>query len=200
MLEQASIYEKLLEEKSTLDRNISIYKFKISTIQNNQRKIKNDTINKVQIEGVYLLNNDFDRQKEFTNAEPKDLIIDFANNLVYLKTDNTEKFKQYQKFSASSNFYLKISARFALFLASLTKESMRFPRFIFADNMEDKGIEKERAQNLQNILISRIQELDPSNQHQLIYTTSYITEELLKSEYVVGEYYTKENPSLKYID
>lgn len=199
MLEQASIYEKLLEEKSTLDRNISTYKFKIATIQNNQRKIKNDTINQVQTEGVYLLNNDFDRQKEFTNAEPKDLIIDFSNNLVYLKTDNTEKFKQYQKFSASSNFYLKISARFALFLASLTKESMRFPRFIFADNMEDKGIEKERAQNLQNILINRIQELDPSQQHQLIYTTSYITEELLKSEYIVGEYYTKENPSLKYI-
>ncbi|MFK7059211.1 AAA family ATPase [Flavobacterium oreochromis] len=200
MLEQASIYEKLLEEKLTIDKNITTFKFKIASIQNNQRKIKNDTINQVQTEGVYLLNNDFDRQKEFTNAEPKDLIIDFANNLVYLKTDNTEKFKQYQKFSASSNFYLKISARFALFLASLSQESMRIPRFIFADNMEDKGIEKERAQNLQNILIKRIQELDPSGQHQLIYTTSYISEDLLESEYIVGEYYKKDNPSLKYIN
>lgn len=200
MLEQASIYEKLLEEKITLDKNIASFKFKINTIQETQRKLKKDTILNIQAEGVYLLNNDFDRQREFTNAEPKDLIIDFSNNLVYLKTDNTEKFKQYQKFSASSNFYLKISARFALFLASLTQQSMRFPRFIFADNMEDKGIEKERAQNFQDILIKRVIELDPDRRNQLIYTTSYITEELLKSDYIVGEYYTKDNPSLKNIN
>lgn len=200
MLEQAYIYDKLLEEKLTLDKNIATYKFKIFTIQEAQKKIKKDTILSIQTEGVYLLNNDFDRQREFTNAEPKDLIIDFSNNLVYLKTDNTEKFKQYQKFSASSNFYLKISVRFALYLASLTQQNMRFPRFIFADNMEDKGIEKERAQNFQNILIKRVLELDPNLQHQLIYTTSYISDELLKSDFIVGEYYTKANPSLKNVN
>lgn len=199
MLEQASIYEKLLENKVMLDKNIATFKFKISTIQNNQRKIKQDTISKIQEEGVYLLNNDFDRQDDFKFAQPQNLHIDFSNNLVYLKSDIKKTNNQFQKFSASSNFYLKISARFALFLASLTQESMRFPRFIFADNMEDKGIEKERAQNLQNILIKRILELDPNNQHQLIYTTSYITDELRKSEYIVGDYYTKNNPSLKHI-
>lgn len=200
MLEQAYLYDKLLEEKVILDKNIATYKYKIFTIQETQKKIKKDTILNIQTEGVYLLNNDFDRQREFTNAEPKDLIIDFSNNLVYLKTDNTEKFKQYQKFSASSNFYLKISARFALYLASLTQQSMRFPRFIFADNMEDKGIEKERAQNFQDILIKRVLKLDPDQQNQLIYTTSYITDELLKSDFIVGEYYTKDNPSLKNIN
>lgn len=200
MLKQAYIYDKLLEEKVILDKNIASYKFKIFTIQETQKKIKKDTILSIQTEGVYLLNNDFDRQREFTNAEPKDLIIDVSNNLVYLKTDNTEKFKQYQKFSASSNFYLKISARFALYLASLKQQSMRFPRFIFADNMEDKGIEKERAQNFQDILIKRVLELDPNQQNQLIYTTSYITDELLRSDFIVGEYYTKDNPSLKNIN
>jgi hypothetical protein len=200
MLEQAYIYDKLLEEKTALDKNIDTLRYKISTIKESQKKIKKDTIFNIQTEGVYLLNNDFDRQREFTNAEPEDLIIDFSNNLVYLKTDNTEKFKQYQKFSASSNFYLKISARFAVFLASLTQQNMRFPRFIFADNMEDKGIEKERAQNFQNILIKRVLELDTNQQSQLIYTTSYITDELLKSNFIVGEYYTKDNPSLKNIN
>ncbi|MDV4072207.1 hypothetical protein CMT45_10845 [Elizabethkingia anophelis] len=200
MLEQALIYEKLLEEKRLLTEKIESFKFRISLIQSVQRKLKKTVIHKIQTEGVYLLNNDFDRQREFTKAEPQDFIIDFLNNLVYLKTDNTEKFKQYQKFSASSNFYLKISARFALYLASLTQTSMRFPRFIFADNMEDKGIEKERAQNFQKILIDRVLELDPRNHNQLIYTTSYITDELLHSEYIVGEYYTKENPSLKNIN
>lgn len=200
MLEQASIFEKLLEEKLTLDKNISSLKYRILTIQKIQKNLKKETISTIQTEGVYLLNNDFERQREFTSAEPKDLIIDFSNNLVYLKTDDTEKFKQYQKFSASSNFYLKISARFALYLASLKQGSMRFPRFIFADNMEDKGIEKERAQNFQNILIQRVNLLDPNKKSQLIYTTSYITDDLLHSEHIVGEYYTKDNPSLKHIN
>jgi hypothetical protein len=73
---------------------------------------------------------------------------------------------------------------------------MRFPRFIFADNMEDKGIEIERAQNLQKILIDRLNSF-PVENFQLIYTTSYITDELKASDYIVGEYYTKDNPSLK---
>jgi hypothetical protein len=64
--------------------------------------------------------------------------------------------------------------------------------------MEDKGIEMKRAQNLQKLLIDRVSAYD-SNQYQMIYTTSYITEELNNSEYVVGEYYSKENPSLKNI-
>ena len=64
--------------------------------------------------------------------------------------------------------------------------------------MEDKGIEMPRAQNLQRILIDRVSKYD-QNSFQMIYTTSYITEELNSSGYVVGEYYTKSNPSLKNI-
>ena len=76
---------------------------------------------------------------------------------------------------------------------------MRYPRFIFADNMEDKGIEMLRAQNLQRIIIERLQDFNTQD-YQLIYTTSYITKELNESPYVVGEYYTKDNPTLKNIN
>lgn len=199
MLEQAEIYKKLLKERSELDLRIEKLLSFINTIRKEQASTKAKVIERIQEEGVYLLNNDLDRQKEFTNAEPKDLMIDFSNNLVYLKSNDKEKFKQYQKFSASSNFYLKISARFAIFLASLSVDKMRFPRFIFADNMEDKGIEEKRAQNLQKILIERVNQF-PEENFQLIYTTSYLSPELLNSSYIVGEYYTKENHSLKNID
>jgi hypothetical protein len=199
MLEQAEIYKKLLKERTELELRIEKLLSFINTIRREQFATKVKVIEKIQEEGVYLLNNDLDRQKEFTNAEPKDLMIDFSNNLVYLKSNDKEKFKQYQKFSASSNFYLKISARFAIFLASLSVDKMRFPRFIFADNMEDKGIEEKRAQNLQKILIERVSQFSEQN-YQLIYTTSYITKELLESNFIVGEYYTKENHSLKNID
>ena len=199
MLEQALKYETLIDEMQFLEKKIYNLKNIISGIIKEQEENKKKILSVIQEEGVFLLNNDLERQEEFTDAEPRDLVINFSNNIVYLKTDNSERYKQYQKFSASSNFYLKVAARFAIFLASLRIPNMRFPRFIFADNMEDKGIEIERAQNLQRILIKRVNELDKGQNSQIIYTTSYITEELKQSKYVVGQYYTKDSRSLKNI-
>ena len=199
MLEQALKYETLIDERQFLEKEIYDLKDIISGIIREQGENKKKILSVIQEEGVFLLNNDLERQEEFTSAEPRDLVISFSNNIVYLKTDNSERYKQYQKFSASSNFYLKVAARFAIFLASLRVPDMRFPRFIFADNMEDKGIEVKRAENLQEILIQHVNELDKGQNYQIIYTTSYITEELKQSEYVVGQYYTKDNRSLKNI-
>lgn len=199
MLEQALKYETLIDEMQFFEKKIYNLKNIISGIIKEQEENKKKILSVIQEEGVFLLNNDLERQKEFTDAEPRDLVINFSNNIVYLKTDNSERYKQYQKFSASSNFYLKVAARFAIFLASLRIPNMRFPRFIFADNMEDKGIEIERAQNLQEILIKHVNELNKKENYQIIYTTSYITEKLKKSKYVVGQYYTKDNKSLKNI-
>ena len=44
-----------------------------------------------------------------------------------------------------------------------------------------------------------INELNKEQNYQIIYTTSYIAEELKQSKYVVGQYYTKDNKSLKNI-
>lgn len=189
MLENAELYERLLNKKNELDKEVNYLKGYKFNAEKKQANLKEQINNKVREEGVYLLNNDLDRQDEFKNAS--DFYIDYSNNIAFLSN-------KYSKYSASSNFYLKVSARFALFLASLSIGGMRFPRFIFADNMEDKGIEQKRAQNLQKLLIDRVSLFD-ENQYQMIYTTSYITEELNESRYVVGEYYTKENPSLKNI-
>ncbi len=189
MLENAELYAKLINKKNKLEQEVNSLRIYISKTEQKQAQLKKDITEKVREEGVYLLNNDLDRQDEFKNAS--DFIIDFANNITFLSN-------KFSKYSASSNFYLKVSARFALFLSSLYIDEMRFPRFIFADNMEDKGIEIKRAQNLQKLLIDRVNKFN-KNTYQMIYTTSYITDELDKSDYVVGEYYTKENPSLKNI-
>ena len=143
----------------------------------------------MQEHGVYFLQHDKERQRDFVNSHPSDFHVDFANNLVYLSD-------KYSKYSASSAFFLKIVARFSLFFASLDIPWMRYPHFIFADNMEDKGIEKERAQQFQYTLIERLKSY-PTDSYQLIYTTSYITPELDQSDYVVGDHYTMRNKSLK---
>jgi hypothetical protein len=196
MLENAELYTKLLKKKDDLTNETKFLYFYIKKTEESQKRLKEQINAAIREEGVYLLNNDLDRQDEFKNAN--DFYIDFSNNLVYLKSKDSETAKVYHKFSASSNFYLKVAGRFAIFLASLSVDRMRYPRFIFADNMEDKGIEVLRAQNLQKLLIARVSDFD-SNSYQMIYTTSYISEELNQSNLVVGEYYTKENPSLKNI-
>lgn len=187
LLENAELYARLLKLKSELEGEIKSLKRYITSTEKRQKSLKVDINNQLTKEGIYLLNKDLDRQDEFKNAN--EFFIDFSNNIAFLSN-------KFSKYSASSNFYLKVTARFSLFLASLANNEMRYPRFIFADNMEDKGIEMSRAQNLQRLLIERLRGYD-SNTYQMIYTTSYITDELNKSEYVVGEYYTKDNHSLK---
>lgn len=189
MLENAELYTNLLVKKNNLTNEVDYLTSFIFKTENRQKNLKLEITNLIQQEGLYLLNNDLDRQDEFKNAN--EFTIDFSNNIAFLSN-------KYSKYSASSNFYLKVAARFAIFLASLSIDGMRFPRFIFADNMEDKGIELKRAQNLQNILINRVSDFNEDS-YQMIYTTSYITEELNESRYVIGEYYSKANPSLKNI-
>ncbi|RYD54392.1 MAG: hypothetical protein EOP56_19295 [Sphingobacteriales bacterium] len=187
MLENANYYSGLLKRRDELMRErdtIDAFIFKTETGQNILReKIELQT----KQEALYLLNNDLHRQDEFKNAN--DFHIDYSNNIAFLDS-------KYSKYSASSNFYLKITARFAIFLASLKIPEMRYPRFILADNMEDKGIEERRAQNFQKILIERLKSFS-TNDYQVIYTTSYITEALNNSDLVVGEYYTTINRTLK---
>ena len=74
---------------------------------------------------------------------------------------------------------------------------MRYPRFIFADNMEDKVIEEDRARKFQKTLIVRLKGRYDTDSYQVIYTTSYITDDLDHSEYVVGEHYDINHKSLK---
>lgn len=189
LLENAEMFQLLKSKQDGLDTEIETLNYEIDILKNSQTKLKkkiNDEIEKV---GVYLLNNDLKRQNEFFQA--KEFHIDYRNNIAFISDKEA-------KYSASSSFYLKISARFAIFLASLKIPMMRYPRFILCDNMEDKGIEMGRAQNFQKILVKYLEDFD-KNTYQIIYTTSFIPEELNNDNYCVGEFYTENNPSLKNI-
>lgn len=186
LLENAQFYANLLEKRDLLIRERDRIEAYIKHAEGQQTNLRFRVENKIKEEALYFLTNDFHRQDEFKNAA--DFHVDFSNNIAFLSS-------KYAKYSASSNFYLKISARFALFLASLSIPEMRYPRFILADNMEDKGIEEKRAQNFQKILIERLQGFDP-NTYQVIYTTSYITDELNNSNLVVGSFHTVANRTL----
>lgn len=195
MLENAEKYEQLEKDLAELEsHNKELDRF-IEAKENVIRKQRLIVNKRISENGVYLLNHDEERQNEFKNA--KDFVVDYKQNLAYISDHNI-------KLSASSSFYLKLSARFALFFSSLQLDSMKYPRLMFTDNMEDKGIEEDRAKNFQLLVVKRLKELaeakEPHPSYQLIFATSYIAKELDTPEYTVGEYYTKDNKSLKNVD
>lgn len=187
LLEYADKYERLMKKLNSLNERLSevtrYIKAEDRRIESEQLKINHA----ISENGLFLLNNDDVRQDEFVNAS--DFKIDYKQNQAYISN------KRY-KLSASSAFYLKMAARFALFFASLQVPSMMYPRLMFSDNMEDKGMEEERAKNFQRIIVERLKQMPPCD-YQLIFATSNIAEELDTPEYTVGEYYTPANKSLK---
>jgi hypothetical protein len=187
LLENAELYQSLIKKRNELENEISSLNALINKLQSEQEVLKVTVNREIEKKGLYLLNNDLQRQDDFIAA--KEFNIDYRNNLAFISDKDA-------KYSASSNFYLKTAARYAIFLASLAIEKMRYPRFILCDNMEDKGIEQQRAYNFQRIIIQEALKYDV-NTYQMIYTTSYLPPELKDSDYLIGPYYTKLDPSLK---
>lgn len=187
LLEQAEKYERLLEEQDNLKKRESVLSRYIEVTENRIKMERKSIDAAVSENGLYLLRNDEQRQTEFMQA--KDFVIDYSQNMAYISNQRI-------KLSASSAFYLKMVARFALLFASLKVGSMMYPRLLFSDNMEDKGLEQGRAEKFQRTVVNLLKK-ENWDDYQLIFATSMIAPELNTEEYVVGDYYTEDNKSLK---
>ena len=187
MLESAEQYKQLQAEQHSLEDKIK----KLNEIIQKKKTIRDEFCSGVydllKKNGIWLLQHDLKRESDFYSAEGFN--ISFADNNVYVT-------KTKSRYSASSNFYLKLAARLSIFFASLEKKEMRYPRFIFSDNMEDKGMETKRAQNMQRIIIEKLSKYAPDD-YQIIFATSMIADEFDNANYVVGDKYTEDNKSLK---
>lgn len=187
LLEQAEKYEALQEELQRLQKRQADLERYIAAAEN-RIKMNRRTIDKAVSDcGVYLLNNDKNFQEDFVQAT--ELVLDYNQNMVYIPDRNN-------KLSASSAFYLKMVGRFALLLASIKVESMMYPRLLFSDNMEDKGLTEDRAVEFQKAIVRLLAEV-PQENFQVIFATSMIAPELDDPQYTVGERYTGTNKSLK---
>lgn len=190
LLESAIKYEEIIKQFCDLkEEEAKLVRFigGKSSILRNKRKSIDCAISQ---NGIYLLKHDVLRQQEFKSAD--DFIIDYKQNIAYISN-------QYIKLSASSSFYLKMAARFAIFLTSLQNDEMRYPRLLFSDNMEDKGMEENRAKDFQRTIVNYLKEL-ANPEYQLIYATSMCADEYDNERYTVGEKYTEENKSLRNVN
>lgn len=187
LLEQAEKYESLLSELDRLKAREQELERYIAAAESRIRHDREAIDRAVSESGVYLLRHDLGNQLDFMQAH--EFVIDYSQNMAYISGANN-------KLSASSAFYLKMVARFALLFASLRVDSMMYPRLLFSDNMEDKGLTEDRAVNFQRTVVDLLEKESP-DRFQLIFATSMIAPELDKPEYTIGEYYTPENKSLK---
>lgn len=187
MLEYAERYERFSKELSDLQLHLDRITNYIKAEENRIEREQRDIDQSISENGVFMLNNDQERQQEFMHAN--DFKVNYKQNLAYISNQRI-------KLSASSAFYLKMAARFALLFASLQVDTMLYPRLLFSDNMEDKGMEEERAKNFQRMIVKRLQELG-NEDYQLIFATSNIADELNTPDYTIGEEYSQNNKSLK---
>lgn len=186
-LKGIDLLEQLKKELSDLSALISKLILTIEQLGLSQKTKRDKAMAAIEKYAIYILQNDLDRQKEFQKA--KKVEIDFYGDSFSLDGNFN--------FSASSNTYFKNAIRYGIFVASLTESFMRYPKFIFCDNMEDKGMEKERTQNLQKLVVKISESLKDKEEHQIIFSTSMIADELNNTPYCVGDDYNQDNKTLK---
>lgn len=187
-LRVVELIERLKNEISELEKDKKILKLSISKKEEEQSYRFSKVMRRIKEIALEILKKDLLRQEEFKNGKVID--IDFLRDSFTLDGNNN--------FSASSKTYFKNSVLFSVFFASLEFDFMRFPRFILCDNMEDKGMEKERTQNFQEIITDLSKKYLKYNiDHQIIFTTSMISDELNNTKYCIGNYYNADNKTLK---
>lgn len=184
-IKAVELIEILKKEIAELAQKISILESEITQKESLQFHNYKEAKRVIKEFTLYILKNDLDRQDEFRTG--KIVGIDFIKDTFSLDGSNN--------FSASSKIYFKNAVLFSIFFASLNLSFFRYPRFILCDNMEDKGMEKGRTQNFQN-LITSISD-NSKEEHQIIFTTSMVSDELNNKPYCVGADYDRFNKTLK---
>lgn len=184
----AERYSLLKDEVQQYTNELSNILVEIDKLSVAKERHKHIAYNSIQTFTAYMLKHDLSRQTEFLNANPSDININFkANSMEFQGSFN---------YSASSNTYLKNAIRFAIFFSSIKNDFFRYPRFIMCDNIEDKGMEQERSQNFQQLLVDICNTMEDED-YQMIISTSMIKPELNNTQMCVGNDYTEGNKALK---
>lgn len=184
-IKAVEMLELLKKELAELTSTIEQLRIDISQKEIEQKYKYQNALLKIREYTLFILKNDLERQDEFKRGNVVE--VNFKNDSFSLDESNN--------FSASSKTYFKNAVLFSIFFASLELDFFRYPRFILCDNMEDKGMEKIRTQNFQNLITSMSNRFGKN--HQIIFTTSMIADELNNSEYCVGQEYDRNNKTLK---
>lgn len=177
--------QSLSEEKDALNTRINHLKENISSLTNERERRQAAAYSLVQNLTASIIGDDLHTEAEFSASSA--VYFDFAEDRVAVNGKSG--------FSASSLTVLRNAFHLGLHWAACQDRRFRYPRFLLLDNIEDKGMTEERSQNFQNIILKVSDSINVD--HQIIFTTSMISDELDRSDMTVGEKYSFNNKSLK---
>ncbi|MEY8211375.1 MAG: hypothetical protein RPR97_11795 [Colwellia sp.] len=168
-IQRLSELQAELDEVAALQENryVSVY----GSIEENAKEL-------LKLDGGY----------EEAFKSPEEVTFDFSKDKMYVNGRS--------KFSASSMVVMKNSIRFSIFSHAADDKYSRLPNLLLMDNIEDKGMQKERSQNFQKQMVEVSKSIE--SDFQLIYTTSMIADELEGSDLCVGPFYAKGTHTLEF--
>lgn len=181
----------LIEQLARLSKRKANIAADISTLQDRNAQLKSSERDRLTLAYTEIadrtrdfLHNDLPRQEAFQNAQS--INFDFGSDKISV---NGESY-----FSASSLVILKNSFLAGFLFAAIDDREFRHPRIAILDTVEDKGMEPERSQNFQKLLVSASDAAKID--HQIIFATAMISEDLNNATYTVGPYSSHDNRTL----
>ncbi|MFD1711897.1 AAA family ATPase [Ottowia sp. GY511] len=180
----ASVIKDLQARRDDLQQTIHALDSSIEVLLVSQEDRKSQVFYAVASALSRLLKKDLYRQQEFRTAEQ--VHFSFIDNQIIIDGS--------AKFSESSTAVLRHLFHLALLTASTEIPTMRFPRFLILDGIEDGGMERPRAYRLQEIIAEECSTYEVD--FQVIIATSQIAPSLNVEEFVVGRAFTEDQRAL----
>lgn len=176
---------ELSARKSAIEKRLTKLKEEIEALEASQSKRLKVAYTAISEEVKSLLRGDLKRQDTF--VAPNSVRFDFGANRISVD--------DHSYFSASSRVVLKTSFLISFLLAATDISFFRHLRFCLIDTIEDKGMEQERSQNFQRMIVERSSEAKAD--HQIIFATAMIDPDLDQPAFTVGTHSTLSQPTLK---
>lgn len=188
LMEIARRISILSDEKASLQAQISRLKDRQKALEDKRNRRRTIALTSISELAKKILKLDLERQEEFRRAQV--VTLNFGDNSVQVDGE--------LNFAESSNVIVKNTAILALLIAATEDIEFFHPRFVLLDNIEDKGMEQKRSHNFQEIIASLSKKA--SMAHQIILTTSMLSPELDREEYVIGPHYTHDRHTLDIVE
>ena len=175
----------LSDERDDLNKNITALKADIGSWIAGKEFRQRAAYSSISSKTAAILDKDIHTEAEFSSES--DVYFNFSEDRVTVNGKSG--------FSASSLTVIRNAFHLAMLWASCVDRRFNYPRFLLLDNIEDKGMTQERSQRFQKTILDISNEIDCD--HQIIFTTSMISDEMESSGLTVGDMYSFSNKSLK---
>lgn len=183
-LELAQRIDELRNRREVLNASIERTKERIDELRAAHYRRLTEAHRRIEKNIIYFLTRDLRRQDSFEN--PQSVDFSFRENRISVDGESYV--------SASSRVILKNSFVVAFLKSAMEDPKFRHPRILMLDTTEDKGMEVQRSENFQNLILEMSRTSDVT--HQVIYATAMPSNDIQDDD-LIGDHSTRDSGTLK---